>query len=455
MQKAKKAPVQLENRATKLRLDGTSDNRAKLLYSSLWKTKINGINSRGTKLRKMYIIMLVVILLSPFLSSASAKPQSRSIRPQKDSSETDLKYAGVINYNLDSITYNDLKCALCSDIIYKVPEIFFDSIQNPQLANLICFADYTGPSKKPVTNICLQKAGKRYDFLFGAEYVYVMMFAHIDSGAIRCTAKAADSTNKRNRETVKSGKSPGSEGFADLDSCMLAKVRHSQLENRRGAGELAVLSSLNIIVNKLIGSTPPTEQDHSEPRDTAFWINYDTLRCDTSAIVDGKILLYATTKIHLKDNTIDGIGVRPYAKASEEFYIRFANYSPSRIGTSVGLSLSRSEAGAKNDNDSLNVPQGFQPLWSLEPEPFLFFNYFIVPPKLPSLHGQRSFSVSAVLGVKIGLDDFPEDLFLGCGIGHLGRGIPQIIGGLNFAQFKSRSGRYYKWEGMLAIAYEL
>jgi hypothetical protein len=395
------------------------------------------------------------------------------------------RFSGIINYKFEKKEMRDLLDKLKNPCkIGEVPKDFMRDLFNPDLVDLVALIDIESEH-----NIALVKNCARKKELWGARNIYAMIFAIVkgnrssllstkyDTSKMEIevnlkkmsddtTTEATISNSLSIEATLDSTKVPGNDAFVEVarDSSwaininknyMQIPLRHSQLDYRRGIGERSVRGIIGSI-SSFFGLSSDVKEQAISARDTTYVIKrwrvlYEGPLYDEDTVT----VVYGYKKFPVLENTINGVTIIVQSR-DVDLYNRFGNYSSSYIGTSIGLMGSASEKELAYDSTTFFINHvGFQPFFSrMEVEPFFFLHFYILAPKLPPLERYRA-SLSAVVGSKIDFPNFPSDLFIGAGLGHIRGGSLHILAGWNISRFESQSGEFYKGEPMFGLSYGL
>jgi hypothetical protein len=263
-------------------------------------------------------------------------------------------------------------------------------VYNPHITNLVFFIDeaHSKTKEKYRVNVKLIKGKKeRRKYLYGEQYVYAMVFV------------------ARRGEKINS---------------LSAKL--SYLKWRRPSGDFFLFSIAKTFVSGFgEASLEEKAEEGKKEKDT---VDLEMTELGSSG---GTHLFFGVKKIPLKVNTIDRVTIIGFDDISPQ--ATFANYSKSRITTSIGVMWTPIKKEIEDEEKRQNLFEGFA-----------FAHYYFKIPKLPIPQYDRKrpifswwkqLSISLVVGTKLETPLF-DDIYVGGCIGNFFLNSMGIVFGCNF-----------------------
>lgn len=324
--------------------------------------------------------------------------------------------------------------------IVCVPKYFFGDVYDNTLPDLVFYIDKrqldTNEGKKisdtvknPLHNITLVKKSKKRGQLFGARFIYVMVFVaenKSDKKSVTVSEKSYVPQEKKimKMEEKKRTYIETKESFKETDRL---SVSCASLDKSASSGEFAIFSIAKGIGQAFTKSIETNKELKEKTEKEPLPLKMREVGC-----FEETRLAFGFVKIALAENTINRITIWGFSNINP--LATFGNYSQSWITSSICMMWT---PYSKDKAEDLKIKRNLF-------EPFLLAHIYIKRPRLPRprLTGKSAFfkklSYSIVVGTRLkSLDELFElkDVFIGIGLGHISGNVGIVIGA-NFKTFQ-------------------
>jgi len=324
--------------------------------------------------------------------------------------------------------------------IVCVPKYFFGDVYDNTLPDLVVYIDKrqldTNEGKKisdkvknPLHNIALMKKSKKWGQLFGARFIYVMVFVAENKSDKKSVtiSKKSYVPQEKNITKIKGKNKISVEIKKNFKETERLSVSCDSLDRGASSGEFAIFSIAKGIGQAFTKSLETNKELEEKNKKKPLPLKMREVGCFKETR-----LAFGVVKIDLAENTINRITIWGFSKINPT--ATFGNYSQSWITSSICMMwtpYSKDKAADLKINPNLF-------------EMFLLAHVYIKKPRLPCprFTGKSGFfkklSYSIVVGTRLeSLDKLFElkDVFIGIGLGHIFGNVGIVIGA-NFKTFQ-------------------
>ena len=365
-------------------------------------------------------LRLVLALCFFILVSSSATPQTIKGHWEYKRNEEDVtKLLNMLKSRVD---------------IVQIPKYFFGEVYDEELPDLVVYIDkrqldanggkkIVDKRKNPLHNIALVKKSKKRGQLFGARFIYVMVFVaenKSDKKSITVSEKSYVPQEK-NITKIKGKNKISVETKENFKETERLSVSCASLDKSASSGEFAIFSIAKGIGQAFTKSLETNKELEENNKKEPLPLKMHEMGCFGETR-----LAFGQVKIALAENTINRITINGFSNINP--VATFGNYSQSLITSSICMMWTPygSEKADKFKDTNENVFKMF-----------LLAHVYIKRPRLPCprFMGKSGFfkklSYSIVVGTRLeSLDTLFElkDVFIGIGLGHISGNVGIVVG---------------------------